>query len=147
MPVEQLHQLGKIGERAGEAVDLVDHDDVEAAGLYVSKQLLQPGSVGRATRIAAIIIMAAHQRPAGMRLTADIGLGGITLGVERVEILVEPVIGGHPGINRTADPRALCRGHARASGSITFGLSRRPKKRGPFQRVPVMAKAVSERLA
>ena len=31
MLVEQLHQLGEIGQRAGQAVDLVDDDDIDFA--------------------------------------------------------------------------------------------------------------------
>jgi hypothetical protein len=31
MLVEQLDQLGEVGERPGEPVDLVDHDDIDLA--------------------------------------------------------------------------------------------------------------------
>src|SRR5207244_5568732 len=33
-----------------------------------------------------------------MGLTADVGLRGVMLGVERVEVLLEPVLGGHAGV-------------------------------------------------
>ena len=47
--VEELDQLGKIGQRAGQPVDLVDHDHVDLAGLDVFEQMLQ----GRAVHVAA----------------------------------------------------------------------------------------------
>ena len=74
-----------------------------------------------------------------MGLAADVGFRRLVLGVEGVELLVEPVLGRDPGIDGTADPLD---GLGRHDG---FSL-RRPKKRGPDQRVPVMAKAISVRL-
>ena len=73
-------------------------------------------------------------------LSNDIGGGGIVLGVQRVELLVEPMFGRDPRINRAAhrfDGWCL---HGRASIVDRSSLSRRPKKRGPFHLVPVMAK-------
>ena len=79
-----------------------------------------------------------------MRLASDIGLRGIILGVERVEVLLQSLVGRNAGINRTANEFCW-------SGPNTVdpfdGLSRRPKNFGPFQRVPVMAKATFDRLA
>ena len=37
MGVEQLDQLGEVGQRPGQPVDLVDNDDVDLAGLDLSK--------------------------------------------------------------------------------------------------------------
>ena len=36
--IEQLDQLSEIGERAGEAIDLVDHHGVDLAGLPVQSR-------------------------------------------------------------------------------------------------------------
>ena len=36
--IEDLHQLGKIGERAGQAVDFVDDHDIDLAGLDILEQ-------------------------------------------------------------------------------------------------------------
>ena len=77
-----------------------------------------------------------------MGLAADISLRGFILGIKRVEVLLEPLIGGLTGVNRTAD--RLWYG---LHDTGTFdGLSRSPKNRGPFQRLPVMANATFERL-
>ena len=43
--VEQLDQLGEVGERAGEPVDLVDHHHIDAPGADGIEQELQGGPV------------------------------------------------------------------------------------------------------
>src|SRR2546429_9962744 len=77
-----------------------------------------------------------------MGLTADVSLRGVVLGVQRVEVLLQPMIGRDPGIDRTANGFDCCALHGRCSDG---GLSR-PKNLGPDQRVPVMAKATLDRL-
>jgi hypothetical protein len=42
-----------------------------------------------------------------MGLTEDIGLRGVMLGVERVEVLLKPMVGGHAGVGST---RRACAG-------------------------------------
>ena len=79
-----------------------------------------------------------------MGLTADIGLCRIILGIERVEVLIEAELGRDPGIDGAADRSSNGRRHDVASAEV---LSRRPKNRGPFQLVPVMAKATLDRLS
>jgi hypothetical protein len=39
--VKQLDQLGEIGERAGQAIDLIDHHDGDFAGPDIGKEVLQ----------------------------------------------------------------------------------------------------------
>ena len=101
--VEQFDEFGEVRQRAGQAVDLVDDDHVDLAGPHVLKEPLQGRPVGVAAREAAIVVFGPQQRPAGMRLTADIGLRGIVLGVERVEVLFEPLVGRDAGIDRAAN--------------------------------------------
>ena len=62
MGVEELDQLGEVGQRAGQAIDLVDHDDVDLAGADVGEQPLQGGPVHRAAGKAAIVIGCPDQR-------------------------------------------------------------------------------------
>jgi hypothetical protein len=71
---EQLDQLGEISQRASQAVDLVDDDDVDLSGSQILKQPLQRRAVGVAAGEAAIVIFGPNQGPAGMRLAPDIGL-------------------------------------------------------------------------
>jgi hypothetical protein len=109
-----------------------------------------------------------------MRLAFDIGLAGLALGVERVEGEIEVVLGRfarvdgaaqrlwdsdlHGAASRLRNELRLARTDARvetrglgtagAAGSATSALvaPRKPKKRGPFHDVPVMARAMVERL-
>src|SRR5258708_32415976 len=117
--------------------------DVTSRGPAVTKQPLPPRPLGRAPGIPAVIVSRPDQGPSRMGLTADVGLGGIMLGVQRVEVLLKPMVRRHTGVdgasNRLGGP-AL---HGRASND---GLSRRPKNRGPLQREPVIANATLDRL-
>jgi hypothetical protein len=58
--VEQLNQLGKVGQGPRQAVDLIDDDDIDFAGLDILKQPLQGRAIGIATRETAIVIFAAR---------------------------------------------------------------------------------------
>src|ERR1700738_1644291 len=82
-----------------------------------------------------------------MGLALYVCRSSIILGVQRVELLVEPVIGRDPRIDRAADRLYGGSLHDRASIAGRSSLSRRPKKRGPFHLVPVIAKATLERLS
>src|SRR5258705_9161960 len=87
------------------------------------------------------------QGPAGMGLAFDIGRGCLVLSVQRVELLVQPVLGGDTGIDSAADRFDRSGLHDRAFMADRSSLSRRPKKRGPFHLVPVIAKATLDRLS
>jgi hypothetical protein len=41
--VEELDQLGKVRQRACQAVDLVDHDDINLAGPHIIKERCRAG--------------------------------------------------------------------------------------------------------
>ena len=56
MLVEQLDQLGEVGERAGQPVDLVDDDDVDPPGPDVGQEPLQGRPLQRAAGEAAIVV-------------------------------------------------------------------------------------------
>jgi hypothetical protein len=45
MGIEQLHQLGEVGQRPREAVDLVDHHHIHVPVPNVGQELLEGGSV------------------------------------------------------------------------------------------------------
>ena len=46
MGIEQLDQLCEVGQRSGEAIDLVDDDDVDLAGSDIVQKLLQVRTIG-----------------------------------------------------------------------------------------------------
>ena len=62
--VKGLDQFGEVGERAGEAVDLVDHDHVDLAGLDIGQQLLQGRAVEVAAGIGGVVIVLGKGLPA-----------------------------------------------------------------------------------
>jgi hypothetical protein len=82
MGLEQFDQLGEVCQRAGEAIDLVDHHHIDFAGAHRGQQRLQGRAVERSAGDAAIIVMVGHKPPALAGLAADIGLAGVALGIE-----------------------------------------------------------------
>jgi hypothetical protein len=100
--VKQLDQLGEIGKRAGEAVDLIDHHDGDLAGLDVGQEVLQSWAVDGGPREAAVIVALRDEPPAFMRLAFDVGFAGLPLGIERVEFKVEIMLGRFAGVGRAA---------------------------------------------
>src|ERR1700694_1854331 len=147
MRIEQLDEFGEVPQRPCQTVDLVDNDDVNLPGTDIVQQSLQVRSVGRPAGVSPIVVAGTDQGPAGMGLTLDIGGGSIVLRVQRVELLVEAMLGRDPRIDRAANRSDGWSLHGRASIVDRPSLSRRPKKRGPFHLVPVMAKATLERLS
>ena len=140
--VEDLDQLGEVHQRPGQPVDLVDHDDVDQPLLDVGEQLLQRRPFQRAAGEAAVVVGVSDQRPALRALAGDVGLTGLALGVQRVELLLEALLGGLPGVDRAA----------KLADRLAFGTAAHaarlwlfsPKKTRPFQRVPVIARAIAE---
>src|SRR5690606_37866443 len=101
-------------------------------------------------RVSAVVVPLREADPALALLAGDVRLGAQALGVERVEVLLEPFLAALARVDRAADRRlggagggAL--GHATASSA--FLPPPMPKKRCPFQCPPVtsLAMAVSDR--
>src|SRR6185369_895050 len=74
--------------------------------------------------------------PALAGLAQDVGCTSLALRIEAVEVLVEPLLARFAGIYGAADL---------VHAALPF-LCLRPKKAGPDQRVPVIARATSDRL-
>src|SRR5829696_6927707 len=53
--IEELDELCEVGQRSGEPVDLVDHDDIDPPGADGGQEPLQGRPVERPAREAAII--------------------------------------------------------------------------------------------
>ena len=100
--VEEFDQFGEIGERPREAIDLIDDDDVELIQSDGVEKLLQGWTFQTAAGKAAVVIVIANERPALARLTLDIGCASLALRVERIEVLLKPMIGRHARVDRTA---------------------------------------------
>src|ERR1700720_4044832 len=105
--IEDLDNLGKIGERAGQPVDLVDHDGIDPSCSNIGEQLLQSWAIHRRTGEPAVIISPAQAHPAFVPPAVDEGLAGFTLRLQRIELLLEPLLGRSAGVNRTTDASVL----------------------------------------
>jgi hypothetical protein len=73
MGIECLDQLGEVGERAGQPVDLIDDDHIDPSRLDVDEQLLQGRPNHRPAGEAAVVVRISFQTPALMRLAFDVG--------------------------------------------------------------------------
>ena len=126
MLVEQLDQLGEVGERPGQAVDLIDDDDVDLLGPDLRQQPLQRRAVERGAGERAVIVAVVDQAPALMRLALDVGLAGLALRVERVEFEVEIMLGRFAGVDRAAQ-QFLDRALHGSTGAQVRGRDRRTR--------------------
>src|ERR1700757_1536136 len=136
--IEDLDDFGKIGERAGQPVDLVDDHRVDPPCRDVGEQLLQSGPVHRRAGDPTIIITRAHADPAFVPLAVDEGLAGFALRLQRIEFLLEPLLGRFASVDRTTDGSAPphCGSwffHCLALASTTRARLPRSKNRGPDQ--------------
>ena len=96
--------------------------------------------------MAAIVESLRDDAPALMGLALDVGLAGFTLSFERVEFLLQALVGRFAGVDRAAND--LLGRHRPEPAALlaprTFRLSSRPKKRGPDHRAPVIAWATAD---
>ena len=86
------------------------------------------------------IISIADQHPALRALAGNVCLAGLALGVERVELLLQPLLGGLARLDGAAALELDLR-LRRYAARLWF---LRPKKMSPFQRVPVIARAIAD---
>jgi hypothetical protein len=73
--------------------NLINQHNVDLARLDIRQELLQRRALERGAGECAIIVAVRDQPPAFVRLTLDIGLTGLALGVERVESKLKIVLG------------------------------------------------------
>ena len=90
MGVEQLYQLGEVGQRPRQAVDLIDDDDINLPGADIVLQPLKVWPVGGPTGVPAIVIAGPDQGPAGVGLAFDIGRGRIILRISELNSWSSP---------------------------------------------------------
>ena len=140
--LEGLHHAGKVKQRTGQAIYLVDYYTIYLTGLNVQQQAFQGRPLHIAAGEAAIIIMFRQAYPPLGRLAFDIGFAGLTLGIQRIEFLFQALFGALPRVNGTAD-RALLGVGLRFLVHGASSLLRR-KKRKPLQCWPVMALATAD---
>src|SRR5262249_28579818 len=86
-----------------------DHD-IDPPRRDVGEQLLQSRPIDRGAGEPAVIIARAQADPAFVPLAVDEGLTGLALRLQRIELLLEPLLGRFAGVDRTvhgsAPPRS-----------------------------------------
>jgi hypothetical protein len=100
MLLERLHHLGEIEVRATQAIDLIGNDDIDFAVPNVGEQTLQSGSLHVSAGEAAVVVALRQAGPALVGLTANESLGGYSLGIQGVELLLQPFLGGLTRVDR-----------------------------------------------
>src|SRR5271167_2471849 len=148
--IEDLDDLGKIGERAGQPVDLVDDHDIDAPCRDVGEQPLQSRPTHRRAGEPAVVITRVQAHPAFVALAGDEGLASLALRLQRIEFLFEPLLGGFAGVDGAANPcvppcaEAHWSRHRPAlAPAKTRAPSVRPKNRGPDQWASVIRSAIA----
>ena len=144
--VKGLDQAREVHQRAAQTVNLVDDHHIDPALLDIAQEPLQCRPLQRAARETPVIVVVSHQGPALGALGGGIGHAAVPLGVEGVELAVEPLVGALAGVDgaaellhRNGDWR-LCTCAPAHAPALPFS----PKKVHPFQRVPVMWRATAE---
>jgi hypothetical protein len=84
------------------SIDLVDNDDLNLPGLDVLQKPLEGRPLHRPAGQAAVVVHVGKRDPSGMTLAHDIGLASLALGVERIEFLIEALVGRFSGVDRAA---------------------------------------------
>ena len=149
--VVHLHHLHEVCKGPRETVHLVDHHAVNHAGGDVVHEAAQRGALHVAARESAVVVLGREAYPALVLLARDVRLAALTLGVQRVELLVQPLLAALARVDRAADVGRRRRGgtpaHADTPSALATGRLPRsiPKNRLPFQWFPVAALATAER--
>src|SRR5690606_5947027 len=107
--VEALHHFGEVQERSAEAGDLVNDDHVDLAGVDVGEQPLERGAIQILAAEAAVVVARADELPALVRLRAHVLHARLTLRVEGVELLLEPLRDALACVDRAPDRDLLRR--------------------------------------
>jgi hypothetical protein len=72
--------------------------------MAVTRGVLQSRPLHRRAGEPAVIITRVQAYPACVPLAVDKGLASLALRLQRIELLLEPLLGGFAGIDRAANP-------------------------------------------
>ena len=75
MRIEHLDDLGEVGKRTGQSIDLVDHHRIDLVGLNVGEKLLQGRAVQGAAGQATVVVGNGQRGPAHPPLVRQPRLG------------------------------------------------------------------------
>src|SRR3984893_17537769 len=85
---------------------LVNDNDLNLARLDIGEEPLQGGALYRAAGEASVVVHVGKRDPSGMTLPRDVGLTGFALRIERVELLLEPIVGRLACVDRAVEHQA-----------------------------------------
>ena len=89
---------------ASEPVDLVDDDRIDPTRHDVGEQPLQSRPIHRRAGEPAVVVTSGYACPPLVALAGDESLAGLALRLQRVEFLLQPLLGGFAGVDRAANP-------------------------------------------
>jgi len=101
--IEPVHQPSEIEEGPAQAVNFIYHDAIHSARIDILQQVLKSGPLQAAAGEPAIIVVMGEQPPAGMLLALDEGLRRLALRLERVEVLLETLLGRFASVHSTSN--------------------------------------------
>ena len=84
--VQDLHDAGEVEKRPRQAIHLVDHHAVHQTVSHIVQQTLHRKPVHVGASETAVVVLLGQRRPALVSLADDEGLGGLALGVQRIEV-------------------------------------------------------------
>ncbi len=93
----------EIEQRATEAVHLVDHDAVDLARLDVGHHAFQRRPIHASAGVAAIVVVIRQALPPLGFLTGDVRLARFALRVQRIEFLLESLLGALARVDGATD--------------------------------------------
>ena len=100
MVVERFHDLREVQQATTQSVDLIHDHAINLSRRDIFQQSFHRGPVNVAARVAAIVVPRRNDLPALLRLTGDEVLAGFTLGVQRIEFLIETFLSRLTSVNR-----------------------------------------------
>jgi hypothetical protein len=77
------------------------------AGADIAEQALQAGALQGSARESAVVVAGGQRRPTLVALAADVGVAGLALRMEGVELLLEPLLRGLSDVDRAVKGSAL----------------------------------------
>ena len=93
MSIQNLDDLGEVGERARQAIHLVDNDHIDALCPDIVQQPNETRPLHVAAGEPAVVISRRQLSPAFVLLARNVGRAGFPLRIERVEILLKALLG------------------------------------------------------
>jgi hypothetical protein len=100
--LEHFDHLGEVRQAARQAIDLVDDDHVDLAGLDVRHHAAKRRTFHVAAGEGRIVVVVGYWNPALGALAGDVGMTGVALGIDGVVFLVQPFVGGFARVDRAA---------------------------------------------